>query len=70
MSNDKLFEKQEIKKLMSISLTTDTIERLNNFVKDKKRSGFKVNKSVLTEKALNNFLDQLEKDETGLFGEM
>ena len=70
MSNDKLFEKQEDKKLMSISLTTDTIERLNTFVKDKKIKGFKVNKSVLTEKAINNFLDQLEKSENGLFGDM
>lgn len=68
MSNEDLFKKQENKKTTTISLTIDTLNRLNTYVKDKKIKGFKVNKSVLIEKSINNFLDQLEQDEKGLFG--
>ena len=68
MSNDKLFEKEQPKKLISVNITEDTIERLNELVKEKKRGGFKVNKSVLVERAINHFLDELERNDTGLFG--
>lgn len=70
MSNDKLFEKEEPKKLMSVSMTEGTINRLSELVKDKKRKGFKVNKSLLVERAINHFLDELERNDTGLFGEV
>jgi len=68
MSNDKLFEKKEVKKLMSVSLTTGTIEKIDTLVKSKKLEGFKVNKSVLVERAILNFLTQLENNEKSLFG--
>ena len=68
MSNEDLFTKQEEKKITTVSLKTDTIDRLNDYVKAKKIEGFKVNKSVIVEKAINNLLDQLEQEKSGLFG--
>ena len=68
MSNDKLFEKDEPKKLVSATMTEETIKRLNELVKTKKKDGFKVNKSILIERAVNHFLDELERNDTGLFG--
>jgi hypothetical protein len=68
--NTVLFEPVEKKKLVSATMTEETISRLNELVKEKKREGFKVNKSVLIEKAVNDFLDKLEDNKNGLFGEM
>jgi len=69
MSNDKLFEKKQVKKLMSVSLTTDTITMINDFVKSKKIEGFKVNKSVLVERAIIDFINQLENNQQSLFSD-
>lgn len=65
-----LFEKTEIKKNISANLNESTIGRLDKLVKDKKRNGFRVNKSSLIDRAINHFLDELERNDTGLFGDV